>query len=134
MTSIATAITLALISSASIAQDLSRLADESVALEQGYTLDSGFVANKGYHYWLGDPRKDPVFCIYKGKITCIEYTFTPEEFAAGKSWSELPRISGLSPLDHVALTFEPKGHAVFPGPLYMLRIFFATPEELAKMR
>ena len=92
----------------------------------------------GEHYGkgeLGSLPYPPVYCGYKGKIICIEWIFSPKEFAEGKSWKSLGGISGmkLPPLDHVDVVYEANGHGDWPVPLYSMRAYFVSNDLLAKV-
>lgn len=118
----------------SVAQNFDHLADVGVIMERGYKQDSTFVTGRGVHFALGEGVVNPIYCVNKNKVVCIEYTYTPEEFAAGFTATDLRGFEGLSPVDHMDIVFEPKGHGAHHlGAHYIIRLFFAPKSELAKM-
>jgi hypothetical protein len=119
-------------------------ADELAALPSLKTIPKDYVRISpiipllGEHYGkgeLGSMPYPPIYCGYKGKIICIEWIFSPAEFAAGKSWKNLDGISGmkLPAVDHIDITYEANGHGDWPIPLYSLRVYFVSIDLLAKV-
>ncbi len=66
----------------------------------------------------------PIYCGYEGKIVCLEYMISQEDFKAGKTWMNLPTAKDLPPVDHVNIQFEPQGHEGFAVPHYDVHIYF----------
>ena len=117
------------------AVDLSTLPDIK-NLPPGYAQISPMIPMLGEHYGrgkVGSMPFDPVYCAYKGKVTCIEYLLSPADFASGKSWKSLPGLEGLPPVDHIDIDYEPNGHGDWPMSLYDLRIYFISISDLKAM-
>ena len=67
----------------------------------------------------------PWYNVYQGKLIAIEYAISAADFAAGKSFANaLIQFDG-KPLtvDHMDITFEPKGHPNFEQPHFDLHIY-----------
>jgi hypothetical protein len=107
-------------------------------LPKDYVRISPVIPLLGEHFGkgeLGSMPYAPVYCGYKGKIICIEWIFSPAEFAAGKSWKDLDGFAEmkLPAIDHIDITYEAYGHGDWPIPLYNLRAYFVSNDLLAKM-
>ncbi len=76
----------------------------------------------------------PIYCVHNGKIVCLEFMISQEDFAAGKSWPVLAGKEGLVPVNHTSIGFEPQGHEGFTVPHYDIHMFFISPEEVAKIQ
>jgi len=77
----------------------------------------------------------PIYCVHEGKIVCLEFMISQEDFAAGKSWLTLASmVQGLPTLNHLSIGFEPNGHEGFTVPHYDLHMFFITPEEVEAIK
>lgn len=132
----ATALLFAAAATSVMAVDLDTLPDIT-SLPAGYAQISPLIPMLGEHYGrgkVGSMPYDPVYCGYKGKVTCIEYLFTPAEFASGKSWKSLPGLEGLPPVDHIDIDYEADGHGDWPMSLYNLRIYFISIDDLGAMK
>jgi hypothetical protein len=138
------AIASACLFTATLALAPSAFADELAGLPSLETLPKDYVRISptipllGEHYGKGKVGTLPypaIYCGWKGKIICIEWTLSPSEFAAGKSWKNLDGISGmkLPAADHIDITYEANGHGDWPIPLYSLRVYFVSNELLAKV-
>lgn len=108
------------------------------SLPKGYERISPVIPLLGEHYGkgtVGTMPYGPIYCAYKGKIICIEWIFSPTDFAAGKAWKNLDGIAGmkLPAPDHIDITYEANGHGDWPIPLYSLRSYFVSNELLAKV-
>jgi hypothetical protein len=76
----------------------------------------------------------PIYCVHQGKIVCIEYMISQEDFMNGKSWPTLQGLTNLPSINHVDIGFNPDGHPGYETPHYDLHIFFITPEEKAQIQ
>jgi hypothetical protein len=76
----------------------------------------------------------PIYCVHKGKIVCLEFMMSQEDYASGKSWPALAGIEGLPPVDHLNIGFEAHGHQGFEVPHYDIHMYFLSPEEVAKIQ
>ncbi|MEO8244631.1 MAG: hypothetical protein ABI832_20255 [bacterium] len=76
----------------------------------------------------------PIYCVDQGKIICLEYMISQEDFAAGKSWDNLAGRTDLPSIDHVSIGFEPHGHEGFPVPHYDLHIYFIPADQVALIK
>jgi hypothetical protein len=103
-------------------------------LPKDVVQESPIVPAMGAH-WVkkADWPLGPIYCVYKGKIVCLEFMMSQEDFIAGKSWPALPGLAALPPVNHVSVGFEPKGHPGFEIPHYDIHMYFLSPEEIAKI-
>ncbi len=76
----------------------------------------------------------PIYCVHEGKIVCLEYMMSQEDFAAGKSWQALTGRTDLPSIDHMDIGFNPHGHEGYEVPHYDLHMFFITPEQVAAIK
>ncbi len=76
----------------------------------------------------------PIYCVYKGKVVCLEFMISQADFAAGKSWPELSGLKNLPPVNHINMGFEPKGHEGYEVPHYDMHIYFASPEAMKTIK
>jgi hypothetical protein len=125
------------ISGFAMADELAKLPDVST-LPKGYYRISPAIPLLGEHYGrgpVGSMPYDPIYCVYKGKIICVEWLFSPADFAAGKNWKNLDGISGMNlpAPDHIDITYEANGHGDWPIPLYNLRSYFVSNTFLANV-
>ena len=125
------------LATAAVADELEKLPSLK-AVPKDYVRISPIIPQLGEHYGsaaLGTLPYVPVYCGYKGKIICVEWIFSPKEFAEGKSWKNLGGITGMNlpPADHIDVTYEANGHGDWPVPLYSLRVYFVSNELLAKV-
>lgn len=96
---------------------------------------SPLVPTMGEHW--ADPSTlplGPIYCVHNGKIVCLEFMISQEDFAAGKSWPTLAGMAGLIPVNHTNIGFEPHGHEGFEVPHYDIHMYFITPEEVANIQ
>ena len=56
------------------------------------------------------------------------------DFQAGKSWRELTGLKNLPSIDHVNMSFEPKGHEGYEVPHYDMHIYFVPPAALEAIK
>jgi hypothetical protein len=108
------------------------------SLPKGYERISPVIPLLGEHFGkgaVGTMPYAPIYCAYKGKIICVEWIFSPADFASGKTWKNLDGIAGmkLPAPDHVDIVYEANGHGDWPVPLYSLRSYFVSNELLAKV-
>lgn len=104
-------------------------------LPEGTVKVSGVVPGMGEH-WANpkDLPLGPLYCVYQGKVVCLEYMISQADLAAGKSWPELTGLKNLPPINHVNMGFEPKGHEGYEIPHYDLHIYFASPEAMKSIK
>ena len=96
---------------------------------------SPLVPTMGEHW--ADPATlplGPIYCVHEGKIVCLEFMMSQEDYASGKSWPTLAGIDGLPPVNHVSVGFEPHGHEGFEIPHYDMHMYFLSPEDVAKIQ
>jgi hypothetical protein len=132
---LSSALLIAGFATSALAVDLATLPDLTT-LPQGYVQISPLIPLLGEHYGrgkLGAMPYDPVYCGYKGKVTCIEYLLLPSDLAAGKTWKSLSGLEGLPPVDHIDIDYEPSGHGDWSMSLYNLRIYFISVDDLKQM-
>ncbi len=96
---------------------------------------SGIVPAMGEH-WANPSTLPlgPIYCVHEGKIVCLEFMISQEDFAAGKSWPTLAGMAGLPTVNHTNIGFEPHGHEGFEVPHYDIHMFFLPPEDVAKIQ
>ena len=101
-------------------------------LPEGVVQLSPFVPGMGEHW--ADPKNmplGPIYCVMDGHLTCMEYMISQEDFAAGRSFTELrPWFDGgkQPPIDHIEFNFEPHGHEGYEIPHYDVHMYFVSPE------
>lgn len=96
---------------------------------------SPVVPGMGEHW--ADPADlplGPIYCVYNGKVVCLEFMIAQEDFAKGESWPVLAGIDGLPPVNHLNVGFEPNGHEGYEIPHYDIHMYFLSPEEMAEVR
>jgi hypothetical protein len=116
------------------ADEFSKLPDRTI-LPKGVVKISEVVPAMGEHW--SDPKNlplGPLYCVYKGKVVCIEYMISQADLQAGKSWPELTGLKNLPPINHVNMGFEPKGHEGYEVPHYDMHIYFVSPEALKTIK
>ncbi len=116
------------------ALDLSALPDAS-AMPEGVQQLSPVVPGMGEH-WANpaDLPLGPIYCVFEGKIVCIEFMMAQEDFAAGESWPDLRGMEGLPPVNHVNIGFEPQGHKGYEIPHYDMHLYFLSTDDMAQVR
>jgi hypothetical protein len=116
------------------ADEFANLPSASI-LPKGTVKVSGVVPGMGEH-WANpkDLPLGPIYCVYKGKVVCLEYMISQADFAAGKSWPELTGLKNLPPINHVNMGFEPKGHEGYEVPHYDMHIYFVSPQALKTIK
>lgn len=120
--------------SASFAIDANPMPDVST-LPTTVVQVSPVIPMMGAHW--ADPATLPlgsIYCVHEGKVGCLEYMITQEDFASGKSWEDLKGRSDLPSIDHLDIGFNPQGHEGFEVPHYDLHMYFISPEEVAAIR
>jgi len=116
------------------ALELSALPDAS-AMPEGVQQLSPVVPGMGEH-WANpaDLPLGPIYCVFEGKILCMEFMMAQEDFAAGKSWPGLQGVEGLPPVNHINIQFEPQGHKGYEIPHYDMHLYFLSPDDMAQVR
>lgn len=76
----------------------------------------------------------PIYCVHEGKIVCLEFMMSQEDFVSGKSWPTLAGMDGLPPVNHTNISFEAHGHEGFEVPHYDVHMYFLPPEDVAKIQ
>jgi hypothetical protein len=116
------------------ADEFAKLPDRKI-LPKGAVKVSDVVPAMGEH-WANpkDLPLGPLYCVYKGKIICIEYMISQADLQAGKSWSDLSGLKNLPPINHVNMGFEAKGHEGYEVPHYDMHIYFVSPEVLKTIK
>jgi hypothetical protein len=116
------------------ADEFAKLPSASI-LPKGTVKVSGVVPGMGEH-WANpkDLPLGPIYCVYKGKVVCLEYMISQADFAAGKSWPELTGLKNLPAINHVNMGFEPKGHEGYEVPHYDMHIYFVSPQALKTIK
>jgi len=76
----------------------------------------------------------PIYCVHEGKIVCLEFMMSQQDFADGKSWPDLAGIPGLPPVNHTHIGFQPHGHEGFEVPHYDIHMYFLSPEDVVKIQ
>lgn len=71
----------------------------------------------------------PIYCVIEGRIVCVEYMFTLENFQAGTNWRSLSPGMETPAISHIDIDFKPEGVGPYTEPLYQVHIYFA-PREL----
>jgi hypothetical protein len=108
-------------------------------LPKGYVQVSPLIPMLGEHYDdepVGTVPHGEGYAGYKGRIIAMEFLMTPEEFVQGKTWKNLrtePSVQ-FPPVDHIDVDYDPQGHGAWHVPLYMLRVYYVSPEFLAAMK
>ncbi|MCM3787417.1 hypothetical protein M3221_03175 [Domibacillus indicus] len=76
----------------------------------------------------------PIYGVYEGRLVFIEQMLSQEEFASGKTWTNIAGMRGLpSPsVEHSDIEFQPTGHEGFTNPHYDLHHYFTTHAEHLK--
>lgn len=99
-------------------------------LPEGTVQVSPVIPGMGEH-WAnpGDLPLGPIYCVHEGKIVCLEFMMSQEEFSAGKSWTDLSGVAGIPPVNHINIGFEANGHEGFEVPHYDMHFYFIDPAE-----
>jgi hypothetical protein len=119
---------------AAFADELTAMPDVSVLPKEVVQI-SPVVPGMGEHW--ADPKTlplGPIYCVYKGKVVCLEYMISQADFAAGKSWPTLTGLTDLPSINHLSVAFEPHGHEGFTVPHYDLHMYFLSPEQMAEVQ
>lgn len=135
-TALAAAATLLLASAShagSAGAELSRM-PKAKLLPSGVVQLSPFIPGMGEHW--ANPKSlpfGPIYCVSGGRIVCMEYMVSQQDFASGKSFEKLmPWFAGAPQpaIHHMEFNFNPKGHAGYEVPHYDVHMFFVSPETL----
>ena len=102
------------------------------ALPDGVVQVSPVIPGMGAHW--ANPKNlplGPIYCVIEGRVTCMEYMISQDDFEAGKSFTELrPWFEGAEQpaIDHIEFNFEPNGHEGYEIPHYDVHLYFVSPE------
>ncbi len=102
------------------------------SLPEGVVQVSPMVPGMGEHW--ANPKDlpfGPIYCVMNGRVTCMEYMISQEDFNAGKSFKELrPWLARAEQpaIDHMEFNFEPHGHEGYEVPHYDVHMYFVSPE------
>jgi hypothetical protein len=120
--------------SAAGADEFSKLPGTGI-LPKGTIKISEVVPRMGEH-WANpkDLPLGPIYCVYKGKVICLEFMISQADFQAGKSWPELTGLKNLPPVNHINMGFEPHGHEGYEIPHYDMHVYFVPPSALTKIK
>jgi hypothetical protein len=109
------------------ARDLPTVAD----LPPGTVKVSPPIPGMGEH-WANpeDLPLGPIYCVMDGKVICAEFMVLHEAFVRGKLFERLGLgMDGkLPPVNHLEMTFMPRGHEGFAVPHYDVHMYFVPPE------
>lgn len=104
-------------------------------LPEGTIQVSPVVPGMGEHWMdVANAPLGPIYCVHEGKVVCLEFMISQEDFAAGKSWLDLAGMPGLPPVDHMNIGFETHGHEGYEVPHYDVHLYFLPPEEIAGIK
>lgn len=105
------------------------------SLPEGVKQISPVIPGMGSH-WANpkDLPVGPIYCVHDGKIVCLEYLLSQEDFKAGKSWKHLANVGGLPPIDHIDIDFLPEGNPAYKVPHYTLHIYFVNKDARAHIK
>ena len=101
-------------------------------LPEGVIQVSPAIPGMGEHW--ADPKTlplGPIYCVIEGRVTCMEYMISQQDFADGKSFENLrPWFKGPNQpaVHHMEFNFEPQGHEGFEVPHYDIHMYFVSPE------
>ncbi len=108
---------------------------DASSVPEGTIQLSGVVPAMGEHWGkAADMPVGPIYCVHQGRIVCLEFMLSQEDFAAGKSWPVLTGMEGLPPVIHTSIAFEPEGHEGYEIPHYDIHMYFLSPEEIAQIQ
>lgn len=119
---------------ASLAAQSPDLPDVSILPKDAVQL-SPSVPLMGEHW--GNPANmppGPIYCVHDGKVVCIEYMISQEDFVKGKSWPALKGLTNLPSISHIDIGFNPNGHHGYEIPHCDMHLFFISPEEKALIK
>jgi hypothetical protein len=123
------------VSSVGVYADEFSMLPDATMLPKSAVKISEVVPAMGEHW--ADPKDLPLgqlYCVYNGKIICIEYMISQADLQAGKSWPELVGLKDLPPINHVNMGFEPNGHEGYEVPHYDMHIYFVSPDALKTIK
>lgn len=118
------------------------------SLEQPSTIPIAWVAPPGVvqispcvpemgEHWAKpeDLPTGPIYTVYQGRLTSIEYMPSQADFAEGKSWHELPFTYWGQQLQiqHADISFQPRGHEGFEVPHFDMHYFVISPAEVKEI-
>lgn len=108
--------------------------NESLPAPAGFGKVSGCIPFMGFHYAKKATMPLGPILGYdeKGKLIFLEYMIAQKDFAAGKSWTNLPGLAGKS-VHHIDIDFLAKGHEGFEEPHYDVHFYFVSHEEHMKI-
>lgn len=94
-------------------------------IPKGAMLLSPCIPGMGEHWAaLKDLPVGPIYGVYQGKVVFSEVMLKQEDFAAGKSYTDVLHALPGHAIDHVDIEFEPKGHEGFPIPHYDVHAYY----------
>jgi len=88
-------------------------------LPKGTIQITPVVPGMGEHW--ADPKNlplGPIYGVYGGKITFLEYMISQDDFVKGVNHTELARNESLPAIDHIDFEFQPNGHEGYEIPHY----------------
>lgn len=96
-------------------------------IPKGAVLLSPCISGMGEHWGaLKDLPVGPIYGVYKGKPVFSEVMLKQDDFAAGKSYTDVLHALPGHKIDHVDIEFEPKGHEGFPVPHYDVHAYYVA--------
>lgn len=105
---------------------------KELQIPEGATVISECAAGRGKQYILPkDIPMGPVYNVYDGKVTSVEYMLSQEEVLASKDFLDLP-LENVK-YDHINIGLLSKGHSGYPDPHYHVDVFTITNEEASKI-
>lgn len=106
--------------------------NKELVVPEGATVISECAKGRGKQYVLPkDIPQGPVYNVYNGKVTSIEYMLGQEDVLRNKDYLNLP-LENVR-YDHINIGLLSKGHSGFPEPHYHVDVFTITHEEALKI-
>jgi hypothetical protein len=96
----------------------------------GYVLVSPCIATMGEHWANLKDMNAPIYGTWQGKLIFSEIMVPLTQLERGFSYADLRPLPGYT-IDHVDLSFEPKGHRGMPIPHYDLHAYYISAAEQA---
>lgn len=102
-------------------------------IPKGSMLLSPCISGMGEHWGaLKDLPVGPIYGVYRGKVVFSEVMLKQDDFAAGKSYTDVLHALPGHAIDHVDIEFEPKGHEGFPIPHYDIHAYYVPHADHVK--
>lgn len=102
-------------------------------IPKGSMLLSPCISGMGEHWGaLKDLPVGPIYGVYRGKVVFSEVMLKQDDFAAGKSYTDVLHALPGHSIDHVDIEFEPKGHEGFPIPHYDIHAYYVPHADHVK--